>query len=133
MVTYDVITSNNQKSLFLKLGEHFICELSGCNVALLENTERVKELFGRAVRSSQLSVVGEGGFEFSPHGYTGYFLLAESHASIHTWPEHGYCAIDLFTCNLHLDTARFFSTLKNFFEGEQVLVQKIERGIKYVN
>ncbi len=128
--TYLLPKTEHRITLPLKLGEHFICELSGCNSTMLYDSEQVKKLFSQVVKDSNLSVVSEGSFEFSPYGFTGFFLLEESHTSIHTWPEYGYCAIDLFTCNLHINTEPFFLTLKNVFEAKHMSIQMIERGIK---
>lgn len=111
----------------LKLGEHFICELSNCNQALLFNSELARILFTEAVRCSGLTIVGEGFYQFNPHGFTCYLLLTESHASLHAWPEYGYCAIDLFTCNLQLDLIPLFDTLKDLFGASHSSIDRVER------
>lgn len=113
----------------LKLGEHFICELLGCNQQLLFDNPRIRRLFTQAARENHLSIVSEGQYEFSPYGFSCYLLLEESHASIHVWPEYRYCAVDLFTCNLSLDATPFFARLKELFGAERVTVQAIERGV----
>ena len=87
----------------LKLGEHFIFDLSDCNHEILMDGERAYSLFAQAVREGGLTVVDEGFYKFSPHGFTCFLLLAESHASLHAWPEYDYCAIDLFTCAIGKD------------------------------
>jgi S-adenosylmethionine decarboxylase len=119
--------TNTHSNKFLKLGEHFICELSDCEPALLFDGERARTLFTNAVKSSGLTVVGEGYYQFNPHGFTCYLLLAESHASLHAWPEYGYCALDLFTCNLNLEVIPLFETLKNSFKANHSSVQMVER------
>jgi S-adenosylmethionine decarboxylase proenzyme len=111
----------------LKLGEHFICDLSDCDPALLLQSERARELFAQAVRESGLTIVSEGFYKFSPHGFTCFLLLAESHASLHAWPEHGYCAIDVFTCNLHLDINPLVSKLQEMFGCERITVRTVDR------
>jgi S-adenosylmethionine decarboxylase proenzyme len=111
----------------LKLGEHYICDLSDCEQALLFDSERSKRLFTQAVRSSGLTVVDEGFFQFNPHGFTCYLLLAESHASLHAWPEYGYCAIDLFTCNLRFDAEPLFNTIKDLFGAKSSSMRMIDR------
>ncbi|HNT53404.1 MAG TPA: adenosylmethionine decarboxylase [Anaerolineaceae bacterium] len=116
-------------SNFLKLGEHFICELVDCDQTILLDNPRVRTLFVQAARETGLSIVGEGQFEFSPHGFTLYLLLQESHASIHVWPEYSYCAVDLFTCDLSAPANSFFEQLKLLFEAGAMHVQMIERGI----
>ncbi len=87
----------------LKLGEHLYFDLSDCNHEILMDREQAYSLFSQAVRESGLTVVDEGFYKFSPHGFTCFLLLAELHASLHAWPEYGYCAIDLFTCAIGKD------------------------------
>ena len=112
----------------LKLGEHYICDLSGCNRELMLDSERCNALFGQAVRESGLTVLDEGFYKFSPHGFTSFLLLSESHASLHAWPEHGYCAIDLFTCNLTMDLVPLIENLKAAFGAESYDLRRLERS-----
>ena len=72
-------------------------------------------------------MVSEGFYRFSPHGFTCFLLLAESHASLHAWPEYGYCAIDLFTCNLGLDLSALLDELQATFHSEHISVRKLAR------
>ncbi|HZW05225.1 MAG TPA: adenosylmethionine decarboxylase [Anaerolineaceae bacterium] len=111
----------------LKLGEHFICDLSDCDRILLLDSERARDLFAQAVRDSGLTIVSEGFYRFNPHGFTCFLLLAESHASLHAWPEHGYCAIDLFTCSLDLDIHPLVHRLKDLFGSTRSTVRKVDR------
>ena len=111
----------------LKLGEHFICDLSDCDQALLLDPERARDLFTEAVRDSGLTIVSEGFFKFSPHGFTCFLLLAESHASLHAWPEFGYCAIDLFTCSLSMDIRPLVEKLQSLFGSERCSVRTVDR------
>ena len=60
----------------LKLGEHYICDLSNCNREVLLDPEHAYALFSRAVKESGLTVVDEGFYKFSPHGFTCFLLLA---------------------------------------------------------
>src|SRR5690606_26952534 len=78
-------------------------------------------------------IIGDGQFEFAPHGFTYYLLLAESHASIHVWPEHSFCAIDLFTCNLDIDVQPFFSSLRQAFGATSNTFQVFDRGFEVPN
>lgn len=111
----------------LRLGEHYICDLSGCSHELLLDSERSYALFSRAVRESGLTVVDEGFYKFSPHGFTCFLLLAESHASLHAWPEYDYCAIDLFTCNLGMDMTPLVEKIKSAFGAQSYTLRLIER------
>jgi S-adenosylmethionine decarboxylase proenzyme len=111
----------------LRLGEHYICDLSNCNRELLYDSERSRDLFFQAVRDSGLTIVSEGYYPFSPHGFTCFLLLAESHASLHAWPEYGYCAIDLFTCNLDLDIKPLVDKLISLFGAQDAQIRVVSR------
>jgi S-adenosylmethionine decarboxylase proenzyme len=111
----------------LKLGEHFIFDLSDCNREILMDSELSYSLFAEAVRESGLTVVDEGFYKFSPHGFTCFLLLAESHASLHAWPEHGYCAIDLFTCAIGMDMMPLLMRIKQAFGADDFSMRKLDR------
>jgi S-adenosylmethionine decarboxylase len=115
----------------MQLGEHLIVDLSQCNQELLLEPERSRDLFFNAVRDAGLTVVSEGFYKFSPHGFTCFLLLAESHASLHAWPEFGYCAIDLFTCNLGLDLTPLINKLQGLFGAAHISVRAINRIAEY--
>jgi S-adenosylmethionine decarboxylase proenzyme len=111
----------------LKLGEHYIFDLSNCDREVLMDSERAYSLFANAVRSSGLTVVDEGFYKFSPHGFTCFLLLSESHASLHAWPEYGYCAIDLFTCALGKDLLPLIQEIKNVLGADNFTLRKLDR------
>jgi S-adenosylmethionine decarboxylase proenzyme len=111
----------------LKLGEHFIFDLSNCNHETLMDSERSYSLFAQAVRESGLTVVDEGFYKFSPHGFTCFLLLAESHASLHAWPEYDYCAIDLFTCAIGKDMMPLIQRIKEALGADNFTLRKIDR------
>ncbi len=111
----------------LKLGEHYICDLSNCNRELLYDPEQAYSLFSSAVKDSGLTVVDEGFYKFSPHGFTCFLLLAESHASLHAWPEYGYCAIDLFTCAIGKDLIPLIQEIKSAFGADNFSLRKLDR------
>ena len=111
----------------LKLGEHFIFDLSNCNHETLMDSERAYSLFAQAVHDSGLTVVDEGFYKFSPHGFTCFLLLAESHASLHAWPEYDYCAIDLFTCAIGKDMIPLIQRIKEALGADNFTLRKIDR------
>ena len=111
----------------LKLGEHFIFDLSDCNHEILMDGELAYSLFAQAVHESGLTVVDEGFYKFSPHGFTCFLLLAESHASLHAWPEHNYCAIDLFTCAIGKDMMPLILRIKESLGADKFTLCKIDR------
>ncbi|MEW6085179.1 MAG: adenosylmethionine decarboxylase [Chloroflexota bacterium] len=111
----------------LKLGEHYIFDLSDCNPEILMDSERSYSLFAQAVRESGLTVVDEGFYKFSPHGFTCFLLLAESHASLHAWPEYGYCAIDIFTCAIGKDMMPLIQRIKDALGADDFALRKLDR------
>lgn len=92
------------------------------------DSERAYSLFARAVRESGLTVVDEGFYKFSPHGFTCFLLLSESHASLHAWPEYDYCAIDLFTCAIGMDMMPLITQIKEAFGAEDITLRDLDRG-----
>ena len=67
--------------------------------------------------------------EFPVHGVTGVAIIAESHVAVHTWPEHGYAAVDIFTCNLDADIDAGIEAMKRHFLPGRTQVIEVRRGI----
>lgn len=91
-------------------GIHCILELYGCPFDLLNDEAFLRQTVRNAVRVADSSLLKLTSHSFSPHGVTALGLLAESHISIHTWPENGYAAADVFTCGQRckpLDACKF--------------------------
>jgi S-adenosylmethionine decarboxylase len=83
----------------LGLGKHALAHISGADFADLNSRERLEDAFRRTVTTFGLAALYEPQIhQFDPQGLTGIILLAESHISIHTWPEDGEAAVDVFTC-----------------------------------
>ena len=90
---------------------------------------QVEKILVEAVKLSNATIVQPVFHQFSPHGISGVVVIAESHFSIHTWPEYGYCAVDLFTCGEQLDTDRSLQFLKEHFQADSMSVVEIKRGV----
>ena len=80
------------------LGKHLLLELNDCDPKLLNDIVFIREIMLAAANESGATVLGESFHQFSPQGVSGVILIAESHLSVHTWPEHGYAGADIFTC-----------------------------------
>ena len=80
------------------LGKHLLLELNDCDPNLLNDLSFIREIMLAAANESGATVLGESFHQFSPQGVSGVILIAESHLSVHTWPEHGYAGADIFTC-----------------------------------
>ena len=80
------------------LGKHLLLELNDCDRTLLNDIDIIKSIMLAAANEAGATVLGESFHQFSPQGVSGVIIIAESHLSIHTWPEHGYAGADIFTC-----------------------------------
>lgn len=80
------------------LGRHLLLELRECNKAVLDDLKYLENALVTAAKESGATVVDKSFHQFAPQGVSGVVLIAESHLSLHTWPEHGYAAVDIFTC-----------------------------------
>ena len=67
--------------------------------------------------------------KFNPHGVTAIVLIAESHLSVHTWPEHGYAALDIFTCSPTMQPADVVGFLSARLRAGTVQTVEVNRGI----
>ena len=111
------------------LGNQLIVELYGCDKLLLNNTGHVEETMLKAAEAAKVTVVDHRFHKFSPHGVSGAVIVAESHMAVHTWPEFGYCAVDIFTCGPLTDNSAALLTIKKGFKAEYSSVSELKRGI----
>lgn len=79
-------------------GRHLLVEYAGCDREVLSDLARVESLMKRAAEAAGARIVASVFQPFVPQGVTGVVVIEESHLSIHTWPEHAYAAVDVFTC-----------------------------------
>jgi S-adenosylmethionine decarboxylase len=80
------------------LGRHLLLELHDCNREALDDTDMIRDVMLKAAIDCGAVVLGSQFHHFNPQGVSGVVVIAESHISIHTWPEYGYAAVDVFTC-----------------------------------
>src|SRR3990170_3234499 len=104
-----------------------ILELWGCRN--LNSTEVVERALRDVVRTCDLTLLDINVYPFSPIGVTGVAVVTESHVMIHTWPEYGYAAVDVFTCGEKADPAAAMPVLQRIFSPERTQVMELTRGI----
>jgi S-adenosylmethionine decarboxylase proenzyme len=85
------------------LGKHILVELYGCDSKILNDHDKVQKLMLGAARAAKATIVTSEFHRFNPYGVSGAVIIAESHLTIHTWPEYGYAAVDVFTCGDEVD------------------------------
>ena len=110
------------------LGHHLLFDCYGCRAPVLSDLAAVRELLGSAARTFGLTVIAEEFHQYQPQGVSGVLILAESHLAVHTWPERGFAAVDLFTCGTRPDAARLADHLRSALGAERVEFRQIARG-----
>ena len=96
--------------------KHILFDLEKCEFDLLNDESFIKETLEEASKEAKCEVLKIETHKFEPQGVTGYALLAESHISIHTWPEKGIAKCDIFTCNSNNDPLAAIEYLKKRFQ-----------------
>jgi len=110
------------------LGQHLIAELYGCERTLLDDPSRLEQILTEAIRRSGGTIIRPLFHQFSPHGVTGVVVIAESHVAIHTWPEFGYCALDVFTCGTQVKTDQIFDIVRSELQAQESSLMEVKRG-----
>ena len=110
------------------LGVHYIIEFFGAQN--LMDTAPVQTVLREAAERAGAVVLDENIHDFGEgQGVTGVVVLAESHISIHTWPEHDYAAIDIFMCGTRVSPETSLEHLRAFFKPESESVSRLQRGL----
>jgi len=84
------------------LGRHLLLDLNDCDKEVLNDLSFLRNTLVAAAIDCGATVLGESFHPFQPQGVSGVVVIAESHLSIHTWPEYGYAAVDIFTCGTEI-------------------------------
>ncbi|MFA5479056.1 MAG: adenosylmethionine decarboxylase [Candidatus Muiribacteriota bacterium] len=110
------------------LGYHVMLELFDCDRDVLNDRDRIEEHMLMAAKKSGATIIQTAFHQFNPQGVSGVVVIAESHLAIHTWPEFGYAAVDVFTCGNTVDTFTAYRYLKEKFGAQIVKTYELKRG-----
>ena len=111
------------------LGQQLLVELYHCDTMILNDVDMIEAHMMQAAEAAGATIVERTFHHFSPHGVSGVVVIAESHLAIHTWPEYGYAAVDLFTCGDTILPDPCFEYLKEALGAENYSVTEMKRGI----
>jgi len=111
------------------LGKHSLIEFYDCSNEKLNNPDFLKDILSKAAIEAGAEIVETVFHTFSPHGVTGVIIIAESHLSIHTWPEYGYAAVDIFTCGDLIDNMKGLEIIKDALQCGHYSIVEMRRGI----
>jgi S-adenosylmethionine decarboxylase len=109
------------------LGKHIIAEVYFTDSNILNEEKILVEAMKTASEKGGMTVITTSSHKFSPHGVTAMVMLSESHVSIHTWPEYGYAAIDIYTCGKNPE--KVYEELMKILPVKKSKVKIIERGL----
>ena len=109
-------------------GNHFFASYLGCDANALNDPMKLLAVMDEAVEASGAKILDKIYYVFDPAGMTAVYLLSESHASIHTYPEHGACFIDLFTCGSHCSSQGFEAVLKAYLQPTEISADQFVRA-----
>lgn len=111
------------------LGRHILAEFYGCPPQKLDNADAIEQAMVAAALEAGAEVRETVFHRFSPQGVSGVVVISESHLAIHTWPEFGYAAVDVFTCGQTVDPWVSCNYLKQEFAAQNMTAREIKRGI----
>jgi S-adenosylmethionine decarboxylase len=110
------------------LGRHLLVECEGCDPAALADLELITEAMLRAAKKGGATIVTHSFHHFAPGGISGAVIISESHLTLHTWPEHAYAAVDLFTCSPGVDEDKVMAVLQAALRAERMTRTLVLRG-----
>ena len=111
------------------LGKHILVELYECDRDILNDHGVIKDLMIKAAEAAKATVVTADFHMFNPFGVSGAVIIAESHLTIHTWPEHGYAAVDVFTCGDEVETEAAVEYLTKGLKAKKAESKTHLRGV----
>jgi S-adenosylmethionine decarboxylase proenzyme len=95
----------------------------------MNDVKLIEDAMVGAARAMRANIVASEFHHFNPHGVSGMVIISESHLSIHTWPEYGYAAVDVFTCGDVIDPTNAHEMLREAFKPTSESVMELKRGL----
>ncbi|MFC1917817.1 adenosylmethionine decarboxylase [Chloroflexota bacterium] len=111
------------------LGRHLLLELKDCRKEGLNDIDFLRSAMLTAANDCGATVLGDSFHPFEPQGVSGVVVIAESHLSIHTWPEYDYAAVDIFTCGTTVQPEKAAEVLIEKLGAGSHSVVEIQRGL----
>ncbi len=111
------------------LGRHLLVELNDCDREVLNDLDLLRDAMLTAAIKCGAVVLGDSFHRFSPQGVSGVVVIAESHLSVHTWPEYGYAAVDVFTCGSTVNPQTAAEVLIERLGSKSHSITEIPRGV----
>jgi S-adenosylmethionine decarboxylase len=110
------------------LGRHILAEFFECDTQILNDSHLIEIYMKQAAIDCNATIINSVFQAFNPHGVSGVVVIAESHLAIHTWPEYGYAAVDVFTCGETVDPWLATRSLQELLKAKSVTTVEMKRG-----
>lgn len=124
------MTGDVQDNNFFALGRQVTIEYYECGATAFLDADRVENALLKAAKDSNATIISSSFHQFKPQGVSGVVVIAESHFTIHAWPEHDYAAVDIFTCGDNINLEAAITSMTESFESKNVLISSDQnRGI----
>ena len=123
-----ILSALSDDEKLINQSKHFLLELYRCNYEKLNDESFLRCTLDRAAKLAKATVLNLISNKFEPQGVTAIALLAESHISIHTWPESNYSAVDIFTCGQNMMPELASQYLIQALKAEEHFLRVIERN-----
>jgi spermidine synthase len=122
--------SSTKTTIMHTLGKQIIAEYYECPAEFLSDVSFVENMLLQAAEEMQATVITSAFHHFSPMGVSGVVVIQESHIAIHTWPEYGYAAIDIFTCGTELQPLKGYNYMMKALQAGNGSMMELMRGHK---
>ena len=110
--------------------KHILFTLKGCNPDLLDDEGWIRDVVFGATRECRSTLLALNSHKFDPQGVTCVAMLAESHISIHTWPEKGMAVCDAFTCGDHTTPEKCVEYMQKMLESTDIIMNEFIRPLE---
>lgn len=111
------------------LGRHILAEIYGCDSNILDDRELIEKIMVESALFAGAEIREVAFHKFSPMGVSGVVVISESHLTIHTWPELGYAAVDVFTCGERINPWNACNYMTERFKASHITATEVKRGI----
>lgn len=120
LITSPLVAENQEENPYQFRGNHFLVSYCDCDSDALTDVKALSAAMHSAVEKCGATILNSSSWVFEPNGLTMVLLLSESHASIHTYPEHGACFVDLFTCGEKCSSEKFDAAMQEYLRPKVV-------------
>ena len=111
------------------MGRHVIAEMWDCNIDILNDMGKIEQIFVDAALKSGAEIREVAFHKFAPQGVSGVVIISESHLTIHSFPEHGYASIDVYTCGDTIDPNVACDYIAESLDSKRLERVEVPRGL----